>query len=276
LGLIGVEKGKLKEEEMNKVIEELGLRALRKFEIEIKTKRGWINFLVVDVIGFTERVAHFIARKYSVIALEGGEHLILGEVSAKLWNEAVKVVFPDGEEEVIITMIHDGFLNARIPSDNVRGLEGVVYFNSHPVKLPIKLDDFMLLTKLVPKAIDKIMRLAQAYGSHKILSDEVIEYIRKLQKVEEEVQVSVDYETGFVLIKRGKRITTTPIPEYLIRLAEEDKIEEAIKIYKEAPIQVKEDIVKTIEEEREILKALNRKEEYQKLDLLLKKIKSVC
>jgi len=274
LGLIGVERGKLKEEEIDKVIEELGLRALKKFEIEVKTKRGWICFLVVDVLGFTERAASFIASKYSVTALESGEHLILGEVSAKLWNEAVKIVFPDGDEEVIITVIHDGFLNARIPSDNVKGLKGVAYFNSHPVSLPIQLDDFVLLTRLNPKALDKITKLVQAYGSEKILSNEVVEYIRKLRKAEEEVQVSVDYETGFVLMRKGARITTVPIPEYVIRLAKDDKVEEAIKVYKDAPPQVKEEIVKALSEERDILKALNREEDYQKLNSILKKLEA--
>jgi len=274
LGLIGIEKGKLKEEEIDEIIEKLGLRALKKFDIEVKTKRGWISFLVIDVLGFTERAASFIASKYSVTALEGGEHLILGEVSAKLWNEAVKVVFPDGEEEVIITMIHDSFLNARIPSDNVRGLKGVVYFDSYPVKLPISLNDFVLLARLNPKALDKVMKLVQAYGSHKILSDEVIEYIKKLRRIEEEVQINVDYETGFVLIKKGTRISTVPISEYIIRLAKEDKVEEAVKIYREAPPQIKEDILKALKEECDILKALDRKEEYQKLDFILKSLES--
>lgn len=273
MGLIGVEKGKLKEEDIDKIIEGLGFRVLKKFEIEVKTKRGWISFLAIDVIGFTERVASFIASKYSVTALESGEHLILGEVSAKLWNEAVRVVFPDGDEEVIIIVIHDGFLNAKIPTGNVKGLKGVAYFDSYPVSLPIQLDDFTLLTRLNPKALDKITKLVQAYGSEKILSSEVIEYIKRLHKAEEEVQVSVDYETGFVLMKKGTKITTIPIPEYVIRLAKENKVEEVIKIYKDAPLQIKEEILRTLSEERDILKALNREEDYKKLNSILEKLK---
>jgi len=274
LGLVGVERGRLSEEEFEELLRELGLRVVRKFSMEVRTRRGWVAFLVADVIGFTEGAASVVAGRCSAAALEAGDHTILGEVSAKLWSEAVKVVFPDGEEELVTVMTHDGFLNARVPTDDVRGLEGVVYVDSHPVRLPVTLDDLTLIARLGEGALERLNKLAQVYGVRKVLSEEVVEYLEELRRRRrEEVQVSVDYETGFVLMRRGSRITTTPIPEYVVRLAREGRLDEAARVYEGAPDQLKEEIRRAVEEEVEILRSLGRREDLERLSALLDRLR---
>lgn len=272
MGVIGIEK-RVNKEDFIKKLQEWGFKVLKIYEIELKTKQGWVSFWVADVLEPTENYAIYLSKTFSAIALEGGEHTILGEVSAKLWNEAVKVIFPDGSSQTIITIIHDNFLNAKIPTENIKGIEGEVLFDGLRIKIPIKLTDLLLLIKLSKKALQKIDRLVQAYGKNKILSKEVIEYLERLSKVKEEVKESVDYETGFIIIAKGTKITTIPIPNYIVDLVKNEKLEKAIKIYKDAPDKIKQEIQKAVSEEIEICKAIGKEKEAQLLSKFLEKIK---
>ncbi len=273
MGLLGIEKGKIDKETFKKDLEQLGFKVLKIFEIRVKTKRGWIDFTVADVIEPTEGYASYLSTKYSATALEGGEHLIFGEVSAKLWNEAVKISYPDGSEETITILIHDNFLNAKIPTENIEGIKGEVLFNGFRVELPIKLTDLLIIVRIGKKALEKIDKLVQAYGREKILSREVIEYLEKLTKVREEVKESIDYETGFVIIAKGTKISTIPIPNYIVNIIKEGNLQKALKIYREAPNEIKQEIEKAVTEELEICKAIGRENEAKLLSEFLNKIK---
>ncbi len=230
-------------------------------KISIKTSRGWIKFIVFEVSGFTEGLAEFISKEFKVTALESGKHLILGETSAKLWDEAVKIVFPDGETEIIPVFTFDGFLDIRMPTENIRGVNPTIVVLGKIYELPLSLEDIVEIYRKNREAIEKIEKAASIYGLNKVISERALSALK--EKSKEKIKVEIDYETGYVLISDGSSISTKPLPTYLLSLILDEKIDEALKVYNDAPLEMKEDLKKVVLEElriQENIKALRNVE----------------
>jgi len=52
------------------VQQKLNLKFLSVNEIEIKTRKGWIKFKIIDVTGFVEGYAQVLAERFNADALE--------------------------------------------------------------------------------------------------------------------------------------------------------------------------------------------------------------
>ncbi|HDJ89944.1 MAG TPA: hypothetical protein ENG40_04550 [Thermoprotei archaeon] len=272
MGLLGVES----HIESKKIVEELnryGFRARNERKISIKTKRGIISFIVFDIMGFTEGYASILSQKFNCAALEGGEHLILGEASAKLWEEAVKIVWPDGESEIVSILIHDGFLDVIVPTENVIGITGRVFIGGFSFKIPISGEDMDKIIMMGKDAIEKIEKIVNMYGMYKVLSSEAIDKILEMEEKKKEVKEEIDYETGFIIILKEGKISTIPISTYIASLIKEDKIDKAKDIIEKAPDEIKKDIISFLNEEMEINKSVGDKKYAEKIAKFLENIK---
>ncbi|RLF07637.1 MAG: hypothetical protein DRJ64_02575 [Thermoprotei archaeon] len=252
---IGVEEGKINIELLEKYLNENGFLILNKIRISVKTSKNWIDFVVFEVSGFTEGLADVISRRFNVISLEGGKHLILGETSAKLWDEAVKIVFPNGDSEIVPIFTFDGFLDLRMPTENIRGVNPTILVSGKLYTLPLSLDDVLEIYKKGKKFFEKIEKVATIYGVDKVISREAMDILKERSK--KSIKIEVDYETGYVLISNGVSLTTKTLSSYFLSLIFEDNIEEALKIYNDAPSQVKDELKNLVIEELEIQKNLN-------------------
>ena len=244
------------------VQQKLNLKFLSVKEIEIKTRKGWIKFKIIDVTGFVEGYAQVLAERFNADALESGEHLILGEPSAKLWDEAVKVVFADKSEEIIPVYTFDGFLDLRLPTDKVRGLNGYIAIGGITYTLPLKFED---LVEIYEKGkIEKVEKAAAIYGIDKIISKEAILKLKEIKQ--KNMKVEIDYESGFVFIMKEKEIITKSIPDYVIELIQEEKFEEIMNIYNRSPESLKEEIRRRISDFCHILKEIGKEEQARKIE----------
>jgi len=251
---IGVEAGKKELKELKQIAEEMGLRVLGEREIEVKTRRGWIKFVVLEVAGFVEGAARELARMLGVIALEAGPHLVLGETSARLWNEAVLVVFPDGEEETIPILTYDGFLDLRLPTDKVKGVEGTLTIRGKPYRLPLSADDLIEIYKRGEDALKKVEKAASVYGLGKIVSSEALKALRKARRGPPKYEV--DYDAGLALVHEGNTLRTIAVETLVLELAVKGFVDEAYKVYAEAPEEIKERIRRSVADEYELCKSI--------------------
>ncbi len=261
---VGVESSKVDVKKLREIVEGYGLVVLGEKSIEVKTSRGWLRFLILEVAGFVEGVARALASELSVTALEAGPHLVLGEVSAKLWDEAVKVVFPDGEEELIPVYRYDGFLDLKLPTDNVRGVEATIVIKGETFTLPLKFEDLLRIREMGKHFLEKVEKAAAVYGTTRIIAPEALRALR--ERAAKEVKVEVDYETGFVLIYDGARISTRPILSYVIELVKRGDVDKAKEILEKAPEKVKEELAEGLREEASIHRSLGDEEFAKKLE----------
>ncbi|HDI75233.1 MAG: hypothetical protein DRJ52_00770 [Thermoprotei archaeon] len=245
----------------NKLIQELGKVGLvvsSRREIKLKTCKNWKNAVIFEILGPTEGLAKFFASKYNVPFFEGP--VILGEVSAKLWSEAVRIHYPSGESELIELFVCDSFLDVKIPTANVEGLSGHMVIGAKRYSLPLSKEDLREIASL-GGALDKVVRAAEIYGS------KVVD-ISLLRKAEEEVKEGVDYEAGYVIIMKGNRISTVPLDEYYTYIIRTGLLDKACRIFKEAPDYWKTKLKSIIEEEIKRLKEI--KHDTKDLEELLK------
>jgi len=235
-------------------LEEIGLVVREALGvIEVKTARGWIRFKLYEVEGEVEGVASSLVAALGVPALESGPHLILGEVSARLWDEGAKVVFPDGYSEVVALYTYDGFLDVRMPTDSVRGLKATIRVEGKTYELPLKLEDLIEMQSKGPEAVEKVEKAVAVYGLEKVVSKEALEELKRLKI---EVKVEVDYETGFVLVKEGAKMKVVSLRDYFLELLYRGECERAKKVYEGAPKEIKQSLLETIKEEYNALKEL--------------------
>lgn len=235
-------------------LESLGLTVVKAVgTIELKTAAGWIRFRLYEVEGSVEGVAASLARALGVPAFESGPHTILGEVSARLWDEGARVVFPDGSSEVVALYTYDGFLDVRMPTANVKGLEATILISGKAYVLPLKLSDLIEIYAKDPRALEKVEKAASVYGLEKIISKEALE---ELSQFMAKIKVEVDYETGFVLVKEGPKMKVVPLREYFLELLYRGEIEQAKKILDEAPDDAKRGLLEAAREEYKTLKEL--------------------
>ena len=261
---IGVETANdQKISEVSEYIEEvLNYKILDKKTIQIKTKKSWKTFTVFDVVGFVEGVAKVISIKFNLVSLESGKHLVLGEPSAKLWDEAVLIVFPNGDTEMIPIFTYDGFIDVRMPNENIKGVKATIFIAGKKYELPLSLRDLIEIYQAGKHWMDKVEKAASVYGLTKILSEEALSSLKKARKEEEKIEV--DYETGFIIVSKAGKISTIPIQAYILELINEDKLDKALEIYEKAPDEIKEKIEKVVIDEYEFQASL-KKPGYEKL-----------
>lgn len=238
-------------------------------EVEIKTSRGWISLRIYDVHGDVEGIAGNLARIFNAVALESGRHLVLGETSARLWDEGAKVVFPDGEEELIPIYTYDGFLDVRMPTSNVKGLKATLVVGGKMYELPLGSDDLIEILSMGKKALEKVEKAASVYGLDKIISREAIEQLRQ-QK--EETKVEVDYESGLALVKESGKVKIINIKQYFLDLVRDNELEKAKELLNKAPQSLAEELVEALRKEYEADKDLGEDEAVVKWKEIAKKL----
>ena len=238
---LGFEKGCLGDEEAKSLLEGLGLTVLRDFEIEVEVRKEWVAFRVFEVREPVESVSCPLARKVGCRVLEGGKHLILGEVSAKIWDEAVRVCSPDGETELIPVYTYDAFLDIRMPSRKVRGLEPEIVVGGKVYRLPLSFED---LEEIAQRGLlEKVEKAASVYGLFRVISHKALEELeRRKRERKEEARYEVDYESGYVVVMESGKVTAVALPRFFVSLVEEGRYEEASKIYDEAPEETKKSL----------------------------------
>lgn len=252
-----------KEFDENKVVKELrklGINIITRKTIKIKTKKGWLEATYYEILGSSEGLAEFLSSKFNTPFFEGP--LVLGEVSAKLWSEAIKIHYPSGEKEVVEIFVCDSFLDAKIPTANVEGLPGYITVGSRRYPLPLTKEAVKEISSLGEAALDKIVKATEIYGS-KVLD---VSLLKELE--EEETKEGVDYEVGYVIIIKRNKITTIPLEDYFLTLLLKDKLEKAERIYKEAPDEWKNKLKKILESEINRLKEIN-KEKAERLQKII-------
>ncbi|MGC9067713.1 MAG: hypothetical protein ACP5IZ_01845 [Thermoprotei archaeon] len=196
--LIGIEHGKADLDTLASVLDKMGLTPMEYMELEIKTKKGWIKFIVADVLGFTDGVASKLSTRFNCIAFESGSHLRFGEPSAGIWEDAVKVVFPDGDSEIIRIILNDNFLNLKLASEYVKGLKSYFYVKGVTFELPLSRESLHQIYLMGGEAIDKLHRAVSAYGYLRILSEDALKPETKkdeTSKEKEESKKSEDHKT---------------------------------------------------------------------------------
>ncbi len=251
---IGVAR-EIPEEEVIKTVTSLGLVVRRVVgEVEIKTLKGWIGLRIYDVYGDVEGIASNLAKIFSAAVLESGRHLVLGETSARLWDEGAKVVFPDGEGELIPIYTYDGFLDVRMPTSNVRGLKATLVVGGKTYELPLGPDDLMEILSMGRKALEKVEKAASVYGLDKIISREAIEQLRQHK---EEVKVEVDYDSGLAMIREGGKVRIVNLKQYFLKLVQNNELEKARELLDKAPQSLAEELVEALKKEYEVDKALD-------------------
>jgi len=268
LGIIGISSESLNTEEFVRSIESLGYIVVGSFySLRIKTKTGWTEFKVTDVIGSINNVGKILACKYCSPVLEGP--IIHGEVNAGLWEEAVRIFYPDGKYEDIVIMIHDSFVNAKIPTKNVDGLHGEIFIHGRSFKLPLNTKDLEMITALGSEALEMLDKAILAYGLENIISSEALsKYAEKDEFGIEEF----DFNSGFVMIKGNKESLIITIVDYVIKLVIDGNIDKAYNIYEKLSEDRKEEIVKILKNELTIYEKTGRRREYNNIVAFIQKL----
>ena len=247
---IGVEAEKVEKKKFEETVLRYGLTVFGEIEVEIKTSRGWLKFIVLEVGGFVEGLARDLSKLFDAAAIEAGPHLILGEPSAKIWDEAVKVVFPDGEEEVIPVFTNDSFLDVRIPNERIKGVKGSIVVGGKKYELPLTPESLIEIYTKGEKLFKKVEKAASVYGISSIVSAEALKALR--EKTKAPPRYEIDYDAGLALIYEKNRIKTVNIITFLLDLLLKGFEQEALKIFEKAPEKLKIRIREAVKEEYEV------------------------
>ncbi|MEM4791046.1 MAG: hypothetical protein QXP54_06515 [Thermofilum sp.] len=229
---VGVSAECPKLEEAEKVLESMGFTVMKKFQLELQVEGAWRSFTVFEVLGFVEGAAELLAAELGCPALESGPHLVLGEVSAKIWDEAAKVVLPEGREVLIPILTYDAFLDLVLPTQKVRGLEGRITITGRTFKLPLTKEDLLEIARLGSKYLEKVEKAIAVYGSERIVSAAALsELLLRRVKLEEEFRYEVDFDEGVAFLYKGGKLTAVSIPRLAVMLAEKGRLEEVEQLF---------------------------------------------
>jgi len=244
---VGVSES-VEEERARALIESLGLRIDRVVGVvELETSRGWLKFRVFEVRGEVQGVAQVLASELSLPAFESGPHLVLGEVSARLWDEGARVAFPDGGSEVIPIFTYDGFLDIRMPTRKTRGLKATMVVGGRTFELPLQLKDLLEIYAQGRKALEKVDKAVAAYGLEKVVSSEALEELRRLKQAEEVVEV--DFDAGFVMVREGSRARVVSLERFFLEMIYRKRLDRVKEIMEKAPSDVRERLRRLVEAE---------------------------
>ncbi len=271
---VGIETRKMEKNKFLDFLLSIGFKPIGSMEIEVKTSEGWIKFFVAEVLGFVGGIAKKLAFKFQVAGLEGGRHLILGETSAKLWNECVKIVFQNGKEEVVPVYIYDGFLGLKLPTDKVKGLEGYLTIEDRKFNVPLTREDLKEIYSMGEKAAQKLDKVISAYSYSEILSNEAFKAMLRIDELKEEItQVEIDYDAGYVIYMSNETIYTKRLYEYVLDLVFKGKKEKAKEIFSKAPEKIKKETLKEIGRELKIYEKIKLEEKVKKIKDFLSEVK---
>ncbi len=254
---LGFEEGCMDEERFAEILRKNSIEPGNRFSIELLVGGEWVRFVVYEVHGFVEGSACILAEATGCRVLEGGKHLILGEVSAKIWDEAVKVCDPGGGVEVIPVYTYDAFLDVRMPSRYVRGLEPEILVGGRVYRLPLSLGD---LEDIARKGlIAKVEKAASVYGLYRVVSEEALrELRRRREEKEKEFRYEVDYESGYVVVVRAGKVSAVGLPRFLVLLVEEGRYKDARKILQEAPASMRRELCEALLDTYYLWKTMGR------------------
>ncbi|MEZ0346525.1 MAG: hypothetical protein ABWK01_08255 [Infirmifilum sp.] len=229
-----------------------GYTILRTFEIELLVKDVWRKFTVYEVVGFAEGVAEILAETFNCPAIEAGPHLILGEVSAKLWDEAVKVVMPSGESFTIPVYTYDGFLDIKMPTSKVRGLKGEIIIAGKTFSLPLTENDFHELMIMDRRIKEKIEKAISVYGVKKILSEDFLGKIKESGTGEGiksgRLMYEIDDSTKMVLCLYEGKLTSMNLQRFAIFLVEKELFDELREFSKKLVPADRKIVLKALQE----------------------------
>ncbi|MEM4805858.1 MAG: hypothetical protein QXX25_07225 [Thermofilaceae archaeon] len=244
----------ISEDDVKRALENLGLILLREIGVvELETSRGWLKFRVFEVAGGVEDSARVLAEDLSAPAFESGPHLVLGEVSARLWDEGAKVVFPDGESEVVPIFTYDGFLDVRMPTRRVKGLKATIIIGGTQYELPLEIKDLLEVYAKGQKAIEKVEKAASVYGLEKVVSAAALEELRRRRAGE--VSVEVDYEAGFVMVKEGVKVRVVSLDKFILDLIVRGELDKLRELVEKAPDEAKRRVHEMLRRELELAEA---------------------
>ncbi|PLJ77272.1 hypothetical protein [Infirmifilum sp. SLHALR2] len=248
---IGLGADCIKEEEFENYLTNYGYSFSKKFEIEVLVESSWTRFKVYEVLGFVEGVADILAEAFRCPALESGPHLVLGEVSAKLWDEAVKVVFPNGETHVIPVYTYDGFLDIRMPTSKVKGLKGQMIVGGKVFDLPITEEDFQRIVLLDKRVREKLEKAIAIYGVEKILEKKLLDKLREEKTrgiKEQKITYEIDPESGIVLCIIDGKLTSMSLARFAVLLAQREMYSELEKFISNLAPEQRREVKKHLEE----------------------------
>ncbi|RLE60680.1 MAG: hypothetical protein DRJ35_02585 [Thermoprotei archaeon] len=261
---LGLEKSCVDEEKLKKFFEKNNIVVTSSFDVEIQIEpEKWLAFKVYEVTGFVEGMACTLASIFNCTSLEAGKHLVLGEISAKLWDEAVRICTPEGRKKTVVVFTYDAFLDVRMPTKNIKGISPQIVIYGRVFKLPLSFDDLVEISKLGKKYLEKVEKAASVYGIDKVISKEALEELRKTTKRRkiEEIKYEVDYEAGYVLIIEKGKITTLSIPRFVVILIEGNRIDEALEIFMKCDAKKRDEIKEAVEDLLYLYKASGRSTE---------------
>ncbi|MGC9107788.1 MAG: hypothetical protein ACP5IE_06340 [Infirmifilum sp.] len=266
-------------EGVESLLKEYGYTVARKFAIELFVKESWMKFIIYEVIGFAEGVAELLSETFNCPALEAGPHLVLGEVSAKLWDEAAKVVMPTGESYIIPIYTYDGFLDVKMPTSKVRGLKGQIIIGGRAFDLPLKEEDILNLMIIDKRVKEKIEKAIAVYGEKRILSEELRERLGKKTRDEgrksTRIEYEIDPETKIVFCLYDGKLTSMSLSRFTVFLAENQMFDELKEFLNKLPPSRLREIYNTLKEYLEVYKSTagSRTELKNILEDLEKKLK---
>ncbi len=264
---IGISSKSLSIEEFIRDIENLGYTVIgNPHNLKIKTKAGWVEFKIIDVIGFTDGIGKVLAYKYSSPVLEGP--IIHGEVSAGIWEETVRIFYPDGRYEDVAIMIHDSFINAKIPTKNVDCLYGEIFIYGRSFKLPLNAEDLEMIATLGDEALEMLDKAISAYGLENLISDKALSERIKKDKLEVE---ELDFNSGFAMVKRNSDFFIISIVDYVVKLIIDGNTDKAYNIYEKLNESRREEIIKILKDELTMYGKTGRRKEYSNILAFMQK-----
>ncbi len=264
---IGVEN--LKREEFLEILRKYNLEPDKLYEIEIKTKDGWRKFIVAEIVGEVENLAYFLSSEIKKPCLEGGRHLIKGEVSAGIWRQMFRIYYPDGSYEDVEAYIYDKFLDLKLPSEYVKNLEGFIKIGGFDFKIPLKEEDVeFIYTVIGSEGIRKLRKAIEAYGYDKILEEKAY----KILIFGPKPKVEIDFERGVVLKLVGEEFKIEDIKYYVDELIREGNLEEALNVFKKCKDEHKKNIIEYIERNLKLYKGVKLEDKAKLYEEFLKKI----
>ncbi len=114
-----------------------------------------------------------------MVLLQDYLHALIG-----IWEDAIKIVFPDGDTELIRIILNDNFLNLKLASEYVKGLKSYFYIKGITFELPLSKESLQQIYSMGSEAIDKLHRAISAYGYSKILSEDALKPETKKEEKE--------------------------------------------------------------------------------------------
>ncbi len=266
---LGIKTGCAAEEEFERYLKEYGYSFMKKFEIEVLVGSSWEKFKVYDVLGFVEGTAEILAEAFNCPALESGPHLVLGEVSAKLWDEAVKIVLPDGKFYIVPVYTYDGFLDIRMPTSKVRGLKGQIIVGGRVFELPLSEEDFKQIMLLDKRLLEKLEKAIAIYGYEKVIDRKLLEKLKEEKTGrgrEQAITYEIDWDAGTVLCIVDGKLTSMNLTRFAILLAQRELYGELEKFVSMLDPDKRKEIKEALEEFFNIFKgSLKSPEELKKI-----------